>query len=161
MVVLLLVTSLTKIQVFVTTISRFATEISEVCNETLWSSCVHGGNSTIQLALPHEFTFWYKRSRTVETWGSWIVILFQFFEIQSYAKSGSKTAKNSQFSASNSIKLERNKVNIEQYLNCFKFQQSGFVYSKTWIHVVVPAERCYSHYVYVCNLDTMVQNIHH
>ena len=30
MIVLLLVTSLTKIQVFVTTISRFATEISEV-----------------------------------------------------------------------------------------------------------------------------------
>ena len=35
-----------------------------------------------------------------------------------------KLAQNSQFSASNSAKLERNGGKIKQYLNCFKFQQS-------------------------------------
>ena len=47
------------------------------------------------------------------------------------AKNGPELAQYSQFSASNSAKLERNGGKIKQYLNCFKFQQSGFVYSKT------------------------------
>ena len=47
------------------------------------------------------------------------------------AKTAPQMAQDSQFSASNSVKLERNGVNIKQYLNCIKLQQSGFVYIKT------------------------------
>ena len=43
-----------------------------------------------------------------------------------------KMTRNIQFSASNSAKFYRNGVKIKQYLNCSKFQHSGFVYSKTY-----------------------------
>ena len=46
-------------------------------------------------------------------------------------KNGPKLAQNSQFSVSNSAKLEWNGSKIKQYLNCFKFQRSRFVNSKT------------------------------
>ena len=37
----------------------------------------------------------------------------------------------SQFSASNSAKLESGRIEVEKLLNCLKFEKSGFVYSET------------------------------
>ena len=63
------------------------------------------------------------------------------------------------FFASNSAKLESRKYEVEKVLVCLMFYQSGFVCSKTFDHVVAPAERFYSHHV--LSLVTMVPNIPH
>ena len=75
-VVLLLVTTLSKFQIFVTIVSHSATPINGVCFEPLTPSCQHGVDSTFQLAVPHEFRFLYTWTRSVRTWGN--SFLFQF-----------------------------------------------------------------------------------
>ena len=70
-VVLLLVTTLSKFQFFVTI---FVHSTTPVCLELLWPSCrcdqAAGVKSTFLLGLPNGFKFCYTRSRSVETWSS-------------------------------------------------------------------------------------------
>ena len=146
-VLLLLVTTLSRFQVFATVFAHFATPINEVCLEPLWPSCGYGAmriapfcwdyqmdiSFAIQVAalLKPEAVqhFFYLNSATFQFCWIWCVKLA--LNGPNKAKTSPQMVQNSQFSASNSVKLERNGVSIKQYLNCFKRQQSGFVYSKT------------------------------
>ena len=83
-VVLLLVTTLGKFQIFVTIFVHFTTSFNEVCLEPLWPSCGHGVKCTfLLLGLPNGHKFCYTRSRSVETWSSSNIVLscLHFFPI--------------------------------------------------------------------------------
>ena len=144
-VVLWLETTLNKFQFFVAIFAHSATLLMRYVWNHLWPSYGHGANRTSELALPRGFRFCYTRNRSVKTWGNSMLFLFQFWEFPillnlmrktgfkgpNKARNGLNLALSSQFSASNSAKLKRKGGKIKQYFNCFKFQQSGFVYSKT------------------------------
>ena len=162
--VLLLVTTLSKFRIFVTISAHSVTPISEVCLEPLWSSC-WDDQMDICFAI-HEAAL--LKHEAVQILFHIDSISFQFlpnlmqkidYFVTFFAVFGLIWLIWSQFSGSNWANSERNGVYIIYYLNCFKFHQSGFVYSKTQIHLVVLAERCYSHNVR--RLVTMVPYIPH
>ena len=146
-VVLLLVTTPSKFQIFATIFAHIATPINAICLEPLWLSCGYGAKRIAPFCLDYHLDlsfathvaallkpeavqyFFYLHSATFQFCWIWCVKLA--LNGPNKAKTGPQMVQNSQFSASNSVKLERNGVNIKQYLNCFKLQQSGFVYSKT------------------------------
>ena len=66
---LLLVTTLSKFQFFVTNFAHSATHINEVCLKPLWPSCIHGVNSTSLMGQQNKFKFRYTQSRSVKTPG--------------------------------------------------------------------------------------------
>ena len=76
-VVLLLLTTLSKFQFFMTIFAHYATLINEIRFRPLSPSCGIGANITSQLSLPHGFMFCYTLSRSVETWGNSIIFLIK------------------------------------------------------------------------------------
>ena len=82
-VVLLLVTTLGKFQIFVTIFAHSTTPINEVCLEPLSPSCGHGVKSTFLLGQPNGLRFCYTQSRSVETRSSSNIVLscLHFFPI--------------------------------------------------------------------------------
>ena len=105
---------------------------NKVCLEPLWPSCGYYVKSTFLLGLPNEFKFCYTRSRSVETWSSSNIVLscLHFFPILLNLMQkidyfvpifGHFWSILSQFSASNSAKLESCRIEIEKVLNCLMF----------------------------------------
>ena len=127
-VVLLLVTTLGKFQIFVTIFAHSTTPINEVCLEPLSPSCGHGVKSTFLLGQPNGLRFCYTQSRSVETRSSSNIVLsclYIFPILLNLIRQvdyivpifGLIWPFSSQFSTSNSAKLLSRRIEIEKLWN--------------------------------------------